>query len=161
VGRIVHDSSLLGAGATRLRLKRGKGDGERRKRRFVRQVLGLFYGLAGVLHLAMPHPFVAIVPTWVPDPTLVVMLTGVAELAGAIGLAQPWVPRLRVAAGIGLALYALCVWPANFHHMMLDMAKPGPHWNLLYHVPRLAAQPLLIWLALWAVDAEPRRKGQG
>ena len=36
---------------------------------------------------------------------------GVAEIAGAIGL---MIPRLRYAAGIGLALYALCVWPANW-----------------------------------------------
>ena len=26
-------------------------------------------------------------------------------------------------AGCGLALYALCVWPANFNHMALDMAR--------------------------------------
>lgn len=159
MARIFHDSSSLGTGGTRLRLKRGQGDGERRKRRFVRQVLELFYGLAGLLHLSMPRPFVSIVPAWVPDPALVVTLTGLAEVAGAIGLAQPWIPRLRAAAGIGLALYALCVWPANFHHMMLDLGKPGPHWTLLYHVPRLAAQPLLIWLALWAVEMEPRRRG--
>ncbi len=30
--------------------------------------LGLFYGLAGVLHLMHPAPFVAITPDFVPEP---------------------------------------------------------------------------------------------
>ena len=36
------------------------------------------------------------------------------------------------AAGIGLALYALCVWPANFQHMTLDLAHPdqGSGWPI-------------------------------
>lgn len=92
-------------------------------------------------------------PGWVPAPSAVVAATGVAELLGAAGLVQPWSPRLRKAAGWGLALYALCVWPANFHHMALDLARPDQGWSLAYHVPRLMAQPFVIWLALWAGEA--------
>jgi uncharacterized membrane protein len=115
--------------------------------------LALFYAVAGVLHLILPHPFVSIVPSWVPAPDLVVALTGVAELAGSVGLLQRRAPALRRAAGWGLAAYALCVWPANFNHMMIDLARPGHGLGLAYHVPRLAAQPLLIWLALWVSGA--------
>jgi uncharacterized membrane protein len=115
----------------------------------LRWLLALFYAVAGYLHLANPHPFLAITPAWVPAPALVVALTGVAELAGAAGLLQPFWPKLRRAAGWGLAAYALCVWPANFNHMLLDLAKPDHGLGLGYHVPRLLAQPLLIWLALW------------
>jgi uncharacterized membrane protein len=61
-------------------------------------------------------------------------------------------------AGWGLAAYALCVWPANINHMLLDMAKPDGGWGMGYHVPRLAAQPLLIWLALWTSKAGPVSK---
>ena len=122
-------------------------------KRFARHVLVIFYAIAGVLHLAMPTPFLSITPPWVPWPTLVIALTGLAELAGAIGLAQTRSPALRRAAGWGLAAYAFCVWPANVHHMMLDLAKPGHGSRLLYHVPRLAAQPLLIWIAPWAAGA--------
>jgi uncharacterized membrane protein len=129
-------------------------------RRLCRRLLALFYAVAGVFHLALPHPFVAITPRWVPAPALVVALTGVAELAGALGLLQARSPRLRRAAGWGLATYALCVWPANFHHMALDLARADGGLGLAYHVPRLAAQPLLIWLALWASGAidRPRRR---
>jgi hypothetical protein len=75
--------------------------------------------------------------------------TGLAELAGAAALAQPWSRGLRRAGAIGLALYALGVWPANFHHLALDLAAPGGGWGLAYHVPRLLAQPAIVWLALW------------
>lgn len=111
--------------------------------------LALFYGLAGVLHLVKPAPFLSIMPRWVPAPEAVVLLTGFAELAGAAGLLQPWSAPLRRAAGWGLAAYALCVWPANFNHMAIDLAKAHRGLGLAYHLPRLAAQPLLIWLALW------------
>ncbi|MEJ5977339.1 DoxX family protein [Novosphingobium sp. PS1R-30] len=123
------------------------------RRDWARRGLALFYGLAGVLHLVAPHPFVSIVPPWVPLPELIVALTGLAEIAGAIGLVQGRAPGLRRGAGWGLALYALCVWPANVQHMLLDLARPSGGLPLAYHVPRLAAQPLLIWLALWVGGA--------
>ena len=119
----------------------------------LRWLLGLFYAVAGFFHLTAPDPFLRIVPTWVPAPEEVVWATGVAELAGALGLVQPVSPRLRKFAGIGLALYALCVWPANGHHMMMDMARPDGGWGLAYHLPRMLAQPLIAWAALWAGEA--------
>lgn len=126
---------------------------ESRGRRVGRVVLALFYGTAGVIHLAKPGPFASITPAWVPHPEVVVALTGAAELLGAVGLLQPVSPPLRRAAGWGLALYALCVWPANYHHMQLDMAKSDEGLGLGYHIPRLLAQPLIIWWALWASGA--------
>jgi uncharacterized membrane protein len=127
----------------------------------LRWLLALFYGAAGVIHLANPAPFLTIMPTWVPAPALVVLLTGIAEIAGAIGLVQPWSPPLRRAAGWGLAAYALCVWPANFQHLLNDLARPDGGLGLGYHVPRLAFQPVLIWLALWVSGATdwPWRRG--
>jgi uncharacterized membrane protein len=134
-----------------------------RSRSIARVALALFYALAGMLHLILPRPFVSIVPGWVPAPGAIVALTGLAELIGAAGLLQPWSPKMRQAAGWGLALYALCVWPANFQHMALDLARPSGGLGLGYHLPRLAAQPLLIWLALWvsgATDWPFRKPGQ-
>lgn len=128
-------------------------------RGIVRIPLAVFYAAAGILHLAMPSPFIAIVPPFVPAPAVVVALTGIAEVLGAAGLLQSHWPALRRAAGWGLAAYALCVWPANVQHMLLDLARPERGLGLGYHVPRLAAQLLLIWLALWAAEVIdwPRR----
>ncbi|GAA0647836.1 DoxX family protein [Sphingomonas ursincola] len=111
-----------------------------------RWLLALIYLAAGVIHIRSPGGFVAITPDWVPSPHAVVFWTGVAEIAGAIGL---MIPRLRRAAGIGLALYALCVWPANLNHAINDIAIGGNRLPWAYHGPRLMLQPLIIWWALW------------
>lgn len=65
-----------------------------------RLVLAAVFLGAGVLHLMVPGPFARITPAWIPQPALVVALTGIAELLGAAGLT---IPRLRVAAGWALA----------------------------------------------------------
>lgn len=112
----------------------------------LRLLLALFYFAAGILHLKSPAGFLSITPDWVPFPVAIVAFTGIAEIAGAIGLL---IPRTRRYAGIGLALYALCVWPANFNHALNDVALGGEHLSWWYHGPRLAFQPMLIWIALW------------
>ncbi len=118
-------------------------------RTILRFVLAIFYGYAGYRHLVGPEPFLQITPGWVPFPEQVIWWTGIAELAGAVALAQPLSARLQKAGAIGLALYALCVWPANVNHMLMDMASEDGGWGMAYHVPRMVAQPLIIWLALW------------
>lgn len=118
-------------------------------RNFLRILLAIFYFGAGVLHLKSPEGFLQITPGWVPFAPEVVAFTGIAEIAGAVGL---FIPKVRRAAGIGLALYALCVWPANFNHALGDIAIGGRDLGLWYHGPRLVFQPVLIWLALWVGD---------
>ena len=116
-------------------------------RTVLRWLLALAYLVAGIAHLRSPAGFIQITPGWVPDPPLVVMLTGLAEIVGATALAV--VPRLRQAAGIGLALYAVCVFPANINHAMNHIALGGSQLGWWYHAPRFALQPVLVWLALW------------
>ena len=128
-----------------------------RWRAALRWLLALSYVAAGAIHLSLPRPFIAITPDWVPMKPTVIALTGVAEIAGATALAQPWSGRLRRAGGIGLALYAVCVLPANINHMLIDMARPHPQLGLAYHIPRLLLQPVLVWAALW-VSARPARR---
>jgi uncharacterized membrane protein len=109
--------------------------------------LALFYAAAGIAHLGSPDAFMPIMPDFVPYPREVILVTGVCELAGAAGLCFS---RSRRAAGIMLALYAVCVFPANikhaFEHVQID-ALPD---SWLYHGPRLALQPALVWAALFA-----------
>lgn len=124
----------------------------------LRWLLAAFYFAAGVVHLVLPAPFLTIMPGWVPAPEAVVLGTGVAEILGAAGLVQPWSLPLRRAAGWGLALYALCVWPANINHFAIDMAKADGGLGLAYHVPRMFAQPAIIWLALWVGECWPLRR---
>lgn len=129
-------------------------------RAIIRTLLALFYLIAGIAHIRSPVGFLQITPAWVPWPEAVVFATGVAEIAGAVGL---MVPRFRYAAGVGLALYALCVWPANFNHAINDIAIGGTDLSWWYHGPRLALQPVIIWLALWVggvIDWPLRRRAE-
>lgn len=127
-----------------------------------RVILACFYAFAGAMHLVRPEPFIAITPDFVPYPALVVAVTGIAEIVGAIAIIQPKSLSLRRTGGAGLALYALCVWPANINHFAMDMAREdGGGLGLAYHVPRMIAQPLIIAWALWAGEVFAKRLGPG
>ena len=101
----------------------------------------------GLFHILKPAALMPIMPPWIPFPREVVVLTGVAEVLGALGL---MIPRWRRAAGIGLALYAVGVFPANLYHAFGAVSVPGLPSSWWYHGPRLAFQPVFVWWALWA-----------
>ncbi len=118
-----------------------------RRRAISRYALAAIYLTAGIFHLSTPDTFMMIMPGWVPYPRQVIFATGACELAGATGL---MIPRWRRAAGIGLALYAVCVYPANIKHAV-DGLPPG-HTQLgwWYHAVRLPLQPVIVWWGLFA-----------
>jgi uncharacterized membrane protein len=125
----------------------------------MRWVMAAFYAVAGIGHLAAPDAFLPIVPGWVPLPREVILVTGVCELAGAAALLTV---RLRPLAGIMLALYALCVWPANIKQAVEHIVVPPIPDTWWYHGPRLAFQPVLIWWALFCAGVVdwPTRRGK-
>ena len=112
----------------------------------MRWLMTAFYAAAGIVHLRSPDAFLPIVPDWVPAARDVVLVTGVCELAGAAGLV---IPPLRKLAGAMLALYAVCVFPANLKHAFYDVQLAGLPTTWAYHAPRLALQPVLVWWALF------------
>ncbi|MDB5396478.1 MAG: hypothetical protein JWM91_3984 [Rhodospirillales bacterium] len=116
-------------------------------RSMMRWILALIYAVAAYFHLSMPTAFIPIMPDWVPLPYHVIQFTGDCELAGAIGLI---IHRTRRSAGVGLAAYAICVFPANIKHAIYGPAIPGLINVWLYHGPRLLLQPVLVWWALFA-----------
>jgi uncharacterized membrane protein len=101
------------------------------------------------LHLVAPEAFLLITPGWVPFPREVVLVLGVCEIAGAAGVLTR---RFRRAAGIALALYAVCVFPANIKHAIDGTPIGAMQTGWWYHGPRLALQPVLVWWALYAGD---------
>lgn len=109
----------------------------------------VFYAGAGVLHLRSPGGFAQILPGWVPYPDTVIAFTGICELLGAIGLT---IPRLRWWAGVMLAAYAVCVFPANIRHAIDNVAIGGVQLSWWYHGPRMLLQPVLVWWALFCAS---------
>ena len=128
-------------------------DSSRLSRRRAGARTALRFGLAalylgiGLVHLARPEILLPIVPDWVPQPRAVILITGLCEIAGGIGLLTT---RWRRSAGIMLALYAVCVLPANIRHALDGIVLPGLPTSWWYHGPRLAFQPVLVWAALYA-----------
>ncbi|WP_457108526.1 DoxX family protein [Methylobacterium sp. P5_C11] len=116
-------------------------------RRRLRYALAALYAVIGIVHLVAADAMLPLMPDWVPEPRHVILATGLCELAGAAGLLFP---PLRRAAAIGLALYAVCVYPANLKHALDHVHVDGIPDSWWYHGPRLAFQPVFVWAALWA-----------
>ena len=102
---------------------------------------------AGVLHFVRPEPYAAIVPPWLPAPMLLVYVSGVAEIAGGLGLILPATRRL---AAWGLIALFVAIFPANLHmavHAISPLGgDPLPAWALW---GRLPLQVVFIAWAYW------------
>ncbi len=105
----------------------------------------------GTWHFASPHGFESIVPNFLGSPALWVRLSGVGELACAVGLL---LPRTRRAAGWGSAALFVIVLPAN-----VDMAVHAwhGHGSKIVAYGRLPLQIPLVW---WAVYIARGRHGR-
>ena len=76
--------------------------------------LAAMFALTGVAHFVQPlrNDMIAIVPPRLPAPALLVTITGVLELLGAVGLL---IPATRVAAAVCLFLLMVAMFPANVY----------------------------------------------
>ena len=110
----------------------------------------LFF-IVGVLHFVMPAFFDRIVPPWLPDARLATYVSGVCEIAGAIGLL---IPATRAAAAWGLIALLVAVLPANIHMLNQARAADASVGYIAGLWLRLPLQPLLIW---WVWRAAIRR----
>ena len=118
-----------------------------RARTVSRIVLALIYIGFGCLHVAAAKAFLPIMPPWIPFPREVIIFTGVCEILGGQGLLLPFVRRL---SGVMLAIYAVCVFPANLYHAFAHVHVPPLPDSWWYHGPRLLAQPVVVWWSLFA-----------
>jgi uncharacterized membrane protein len=100
----------------------------------------------GVMHFVNTEFFLAIMPPYIPWHEHCVYASGFAEIFGGIFiLLEP----VRRAAGIGLAVLLIAVFPANVH-MAVNNISPGfdaEPWMLW---ARLPLQAVLIAGVLWA-----------
>jgi uncharacterized membrane protein len=90
----------------------------------------------------------------------VIFLTGLFEFAAAAALVTK---PLRFWAGIALAVYAVCVFPANIKHAIDGIDIPSIPSSWWYHGPRLALQPVIVWMALFSagvIDWPWRRRSK-
>ncbi len=101
--------------------------------------------VAGALHFLVPGPYRAIVPAWLPRADLLVAGSGAAELAGGAGLLLG--PAWRRAAGWGLLLLLVAVFPANVEMLRLGRERGVSTGAEALLWLRLPLQPLLmVWV---------------
>ncbi len=85
-------------------------------------------------------------PPVFPRPDLLVTLTGVLEILGALGLLLPYTARL---AGLGLCLLLFCLFPANVRAAREKLAIAGRPVPAL--LPRAAIQVVFVVATLAVV----------
>jgi uncharacterized membrane protein len=107
------------------------------------RVTGAVFVGAGLLHFLFPKPYVAMMPRRLPAHRELVYASGVAEIAGGIGLLAP---RTRRAAGLWLILTMLGVFPANVHMAVnADRFARFPAWALWARLPLQGV--VIAWVA--------------
>ncbi|MEO8702957.1 MAG: DoxX family protein [Kofleriaceae bacterium] len=112
----------------------------------LRWILTVVMVLAGVNHFISPESYVAMMPDALPAHLALVYISGVAEIAGGLGLI---LPQTRKLAAWGLILLFIAVFPANLNMALNDLplgGKPVPAWALW---GRLPLQLVLIAWAYW------------
>ncbi len=114
--------------------------------------LGVFLVFAGVNHLTFARvEFLAQVPPWVPlDGDLVVVLSGIAEIALSAGLV--FLVRQRVLVGLATAVFFILIFPGNISQYVNRIDAFGLNTDQARFI-RLFFQPLLVIWALWATGA--------
>jgi uncharacterized membrane protein len=99
---------------------------------------------------------VGIVPSALPAPAALVLVSGVFEILGGAGLQ---VPRARRAASIGLVLLYVAVFPANLNMIFDAHASHGIAPWLLW--ARLPLQAVFITWALYVGRGPERNEVTG
>ena len=113
--------------------------------------LAAMFVVTGAAHFAPPlrHQLIAIVPPALPAPGLLVSVTGVLELLGAVGLL---IPATRVDAAVCLLLLMLAMFPANVYASRM----PTPPKSMTTELSvRIAQEVVFLAAALVVLVALP------
>jgi uncharacterized membrane protein len=107
----------------------------------------MFLVAAGVAHLVVPGAFRAQMPPALPDPRLLITVSGLAEIG--LGTALIAAPRRQRAVGWLVVAFLVVVWPGNLHQAIsgtdgFGLTTDRGRWI------RVASQPLLMAWAWWA-----------
>jgi uncharacterized membrane protein len=105
-------------------------------------LLSALFLASGVLHLVNPVAFEWLMPPWLPEHNLLIILSGVFEIVCAVGLLakQKW-------AGYLSALVLLAIWPANIWYAF-DVSSHGSPALIVAAWLRLPLQIPFIYAAL-------------
>ena len=115
-------------------------------------LLAIFYILAGLNHFRDPAFYLPLIPNWLPDPTEVNLLSGVAEIALGIGLLYH---KTRYLSAVLIVAMLLAFIPSHIWFIQIGSCAQDPvlqqtglcvpPW--VAWVRLLLIHPLLVWWA--------------
>lgn len=116
-------------------------------------VIALFFMIGGIAHFVVADFFMMAMPDYLAYHKELVIISGVFEILGAIGIL---VPQTRLLAGYCLIALIVAVYPANIN-MALHPEKYKDISELFLYI-RLPFQFLFIWFVWWAIAPERLQK---
>ena len=111
----------------------------------LRLLAAAFFVGAGINHFHNTKFYRSIVPPGFPNPELLVVVSGICEIAGGVGLL---IPQLRRAAGWGLIALLIAVFPANVFMTIAPERIPDLHisqWLLWVRLPLQGILAAWVW----------------
>ena len=112
-------------------------------------VIATFFTCGGIAHFVVADFFTKAMPSYLSHHFELVIISGVFEILGAVGIL---VPKTRLLAGYCLIALIIAVYPAN-----IDMAlnpEKFPDIPVIFLYIRLPFQFLFIWFVWWAIKPE-------
>ncbi len=109
-------------------------------------IAGIFI-VMGLLHFVKAGAFVKVMPDYIPWHKTMVYISGLAELAGGLGMLFP---AYRVAASVGLIILLFAVFPANIDMAEKAWQNRGRSWYTTILFLRLPLQFILMYWIYWA-----------
>jgi uncharacterized membrane protein len=118
-----------------------------RARLILRLLAAIFFIGAGLNHFRSPAFYERIIPPVLPSPHALVVISGLAEMMGGLGLL---IPPLRRPAAWGLIALLIAVFPANLY-MAIHAEKFAdmhlPEWTFLARLPLQVVFIAWVWFA--------------
>jgi len=121
-------------------------------------LIGGLFLFAGANHLRVPESYLPIMPPYLPWPKVLILVSGLAEIAGGLGMLIPATRRL---AGIGLIVLLIAVFPANVYMAMHQIQLPQLAVPTVVLWVRLPLQGLLIAWVWWTIRFPKRTPNTG
>jgi uncharacterized membrane protein len=116
----------------------------------LRLIGALFFIGAGANHFRSPAFYARIIPPKFPSPQTLVLISGIAEILGGLGLL---IRPLRRPAAWGLIALLVAVFPANLY-MAIEPQKFAdlhlPTWCFLARLPLQVVFIVWVWFAALA-----------
>ena len=124
-------------------------------RKWVRIFVALAFVWVGIHHFIDPNLYMAIMPAYLPWHMELVLLSGLFEVFGGVGLL--W-PRFRKAAGWGLLALLIAVYPANINMLVNEVYLPGMPKEKWLLWARMPFQLVFAFAVAWTSGIWPRTK---